>query len=524
MHYSQKQRLKELLNSLSPDDQRKLYKKAAQFRKEAIRSKKTVSKKEITSLKRFSNEDNEEAGGFVAFRQGKHLSLEEAALQILEKDLISSQTIGDEIESAAPLGQIVQIGSGCCKVKIENGTIECSLHRNLIQTQKTDVSVGDLVSIIRNNPENGIITSVGNRKTCLSRPDPQNPNIQRVMAANVDIAIILVSFRDPPFRPGLVDRFLISLAESAIPAVLVVNKIDLIEELPERKLELVKLEPYNNIGIPIFQISARTGEGIQALMEQLNGKLCVVIGHSGVGKSSFINCLNPRKTLSTNGIRESDRKGRHTTSSAELLETESGVRIIDTPGIREFGLWNMSQSVVCKGFTEFNAFSDKCRFGDCTHTHEENCGVKEAVRQSKIHPLRYRSYCRILKSEEVEFEEIQTFFKCQHCGFSVSNEAEGTTQRNHCPNCLWSKHLDTIPGDRLSACGGSMEPAAVWVRNNGEWALIHRCSSCGAFHSNRVAGDDNELKLMSLAIKPLAQPPFPLDGLNQKVSGSRGGI
>ena len=105
------------------------------------------------------------------------------------------------------------------------------------------------------------------------------------------------------------------------------------------------------------------------------------------------------------------------------------------------------------------------------------------------------------------------WFRCVHCAQEVAGQALGTEHRNHCPLCLWSKHLDATPGDRAADCGGAMEPVAVWVRPGGDWAIIHRCRRCGELHSNRIAGDDNELALVALAVRPLAQPPFPLERL-----------
>jgi ribosome biogenesis GTPase len=517
MQHTQKQRLQALLQNLSPDEQRKLFQRAAKHRKDHNQSQKRLPGARSSHHRQPQHED--EVEGFVSFKRGNHLSLEETVLQLLEQDLANPHSPGSP-ELAMLLGQVIQLGSGCCKVQKDGETIECRLQKDLIQAQKTGIAVGDAVFFKKTDSEAGLVLSISPRKTVLSRPDPHNPHLQRIIAANADFAVILTSFRDPPFRPGLVDRFLIALGQSNIRPILVVNKIDLLETKDDLETELAGIEPYEGIGIPIFTVSARTGEGIDRLVAALEGKLGVVLGHSGVGKSSFINCLKPTKVLATNGIRQSDRKGRHTTTGAELLETGSGIRIIDTPGIREFGLWDMDMPTIQQGFREFSSFAETCRFRDCSHTHEGDCGVKEAVRQRKIHPLRYRSYCRILTAESDEAEESPASFKCGHCSFIVSCEAEGTKQRNHCPTCLWSKHLDALPGDRLAACGGQMEPVSVWVKSKGEWALIHRCLSCGAFHSNRVAGDDNELKLMSLAIKPLAQPPFPLDGLHRITRGS----
>jgi hypothetical protein len=119
------------------------------------------------------------------------------------------------------------------------------------------------------------------------------------------------------------------------------------------------------------------------------------------------------------------------------------------------------------------------------------------------------------RNRSVRFERSSQSFRCRNCGLDVSSDAPGTAHRNHCPNCLWSRHVDNTPGDRRADCGSSMEPIAVHVRSNGEWALVHRCAGCRTIHLNRIAGDDNPLPLLRLAVKPLAQPPFPLEWLSK---------
>jgi ribosome biogenesis GTPase len=179
--------------------------------------------------------------------------------------------------------------------------------------------------------------------------------------------------------------------------------------------------------------------------------------------------------------------------------------LIDTPGVREFGIELEAES----GFPEFAEAAALCRFRDCRHLQEHDCGVKSAVREGTISRERYITYCRLLGTSADEQDD----FQCVHCGQLVSGVAPGSRFRNHCPQCLWSRHVDTIPGDRGAACDGAMEPIAVWLRKGGEWCLIHRCDQCGVIHSNRVAGDDLDWALMSLAARPIANPPFSLTSM-----------
>jgi len=248
-----------------------------------------------------------------------------------------------------------------------------------------DIATGDQV---RFSPERRRVEEVLARRTVLSRSDPHNRRIERVIAANIDVVVNVVSLKNPPLRPGLIDRYLIAIGKSGAEALVCVNKIDLLES-PD---EFGPLSPYENLGIPVIHCSASTGEGIEQLFDALAGKLCVFAGHSGVGKSSLLNALTGL-TLQTGAVSTANQKGRHITTASALYRLPNGAMVIDTPGIREFGLWDVSQSDLRRYFHEFDG--RKCAFADCSHTHEPNCAVKEAP---DIAPARYESYVRILKT------------------------------------------------------------------------------------------------------------------------------
>ena len=242
------------------------------------------------------------------------------------------------------------------------------------------------------------ITDVLARSSCLSRPDPHNPLVERVIAANIDVVVNVVSVRTPPLRPGLIDRYLIAIENSGAEPLICVNKADLITE-DAAEFESM-LAPYRAIGIPVVLCSANTGQGLREMTDLLAGRLCVFAGHSGVGKSSLLNALVPGLEIATQAVSQIHETGRHTTTGSRLYTLPGGGMIIDTPGIREFGLWQVTPAQVRDYFHEFDTHSIKCGFSDCSHTHEPNCAVVPAVAAGLVSPARYESYRRIMDSIE----------------------------------------------------------------------------------------------------------------------------
>jgi ribosome biogenesis GTPase len=239
-------------------------------------------------------------------------------------------------------------------------------------------------------------------------------------------------------------------------------------------------------------------------------------------------------------IREEDSRGRHTTTHRQLFMLPGGAMIIDTPGMRELGLFDADDGISA-GFTDIEELIPRCRFNDCRHQTEPGCAVAAALEAGTLSRGRWQSYLtqrsenRFVagkaakkrdksrrgdsqpskRKSEPDYRHEASFesFKCKACGAPVMPEGAGSKHRNHCPQCLCSVHVDDEPGDRASGCLGVMEPISAWVRKDGEWALIHRCRVCGALSSNRVTADDNPMLLMSIAVKPLSAPPFPLSML-----------
>jgi ribosome biogenesis GTPase len=267
---------------------------------------------------------------------------------------------------------VIGVGPGICRLRVPAGDRICRTKKGVI--------VGDRVMADEHR-----VLSVLPRTTVLARNDPRNPLNERPLAANVDIVVIVASVHSPPLRTGLIDRYLIATQNGNMTPVVVVNKIDLLRN--ERELD--ELQNYQGAGVPVVLCSTRDGRGLEELRTLLHGKTCVFSGHSGVGKSSLANALLPGLELRTGEV---EYKGRHTTTSSSLHELPGNTRVIDTPGIREFGLFGVDAKDLRHFFPEFEPYAPNCNFNDCTHTHEPVCAVRDA------NLPRYRTYVRIYAS------------------------------------------------------------------------------------------------------------------------------
>jgi ribosome biogenesis GTPase len=246
----------------------------------------------------------------------------------------------------------------------------------------------------------GMIVSREPRRTVLSRPQPRsgkrrdeydNETFEKVIAANMDVLLIVAAVRQPPIRPGLLDRFLIIAERGELAPVLVVNKCDL--GSPPAGV----MASMEDLGVEILLTSAERGDGLDALAQRLGGKRSVLAGASGVGKSTLVNALVPEADAATRAVRAKDSRGRHTTSQSVVYDLAGGGLLVDTPGVRELGI-HLDAAELPWYFPEFEEVARRCRFNDCTHTHEPACAVLEAVEQGAIPRPRYESYLRILDS------------------------------------------------------------------------------------------------------------------------------
>lgn len=292
--------------------------------------------------------------------------------------------------SAAPI--VINISSARCRVFFEGREIDCAVPSDIAARQKSALAVGDRVSI-ENTGGVWRLTEVMPRRTVLSRPDPLNPRRERLIAANIDVVVNVVSVKKPPLRPRLIDRFLIAIQRGGAQPLICVNKVDVLAP-EERGRELAPLRVYEEVGVPVILCSSKTGEGLDALRAAVNGKTSALVGHSGVGKSSLLNALDARLRIATGDLHRRGT-GRHTTSSSTLYDFGEETYLIDTPGIRELGLWDLTPEALREAFPEFQEAAELCRFNDCSHLHEPGCEVKEQVEDGKISRARYDTYVRL---------------------------------------------------------------------------------------------------------------------------------
>ena len=269
------------------------------------------------------------------------------------------------------------------------------------------LAVGDRV-VVRVDPDGiGMVTEIEPRENQLSRRASGKRGAVRehVIVANVDRAWCVQATFGPKVNPGFVDRFFVAAETRHIPAGLVINKADLLEGEPRAQDAVAFFrELYEGLGYPVLVTSATDGTGIDAFRDALTDRVSVVSGPSGVGKSSLLNAVEPGLGLRTSEVGERTQKGRHTTTFSTLFPAGGGW-VADTPGVREFGIWDLAPGELDGYFVEFRPFLADCRFPDCTHVHEPGCAVQEAVDAGDITPERYGSYLAMLESVDEAHEE-----------------------------------------------------------------------------------------------------------------------
>jgi ribosome biogenesis GTPase / thiamine phosphate phosphatase len=285
----------------------------------------------------------------------------------------------------------------------EGGILECIAKGNLrIKGLRSTnpVAVGDRVTIEETTGETAYITGIADRKNYIVRKPTNLSKQLHILAANLDQAFLLVTIKSPVTNTTFIDRFLATAEAYRIPAHLLFNKVDLYDEEDlEYMNALVAL--YTSIGYPCTCISAKKGQGLEPLKTLMQGKISLLSGNSGVGKSTLINIVDPNYNARTGILSESHHKGMHTTTFSEMFELENGGYLIDTPGIKGFGTFDMKPEEVSHYFPEIFAVSKDCRFNNCTHIHEPGCAVLPAIKEHRISESRYSSYLSIL-TDEVE--------------------------------------------------------------------------------------------------------------------------
>ena len=305
-------------------------------------------------------------------------------------------TIEGTVMEIVPSICIVQPDAEAAPAGVRPEPVRCVL-RGLLKSLETKeaniLAVGDRVLISRLPDGTAVVERVRPRRTVLSRKYMER---EHVVAANVDQLIIVVSVAAPPIRPGLIDRYLIAAEKGELAPVILVNKIDLAEDDSHREV----LAVYPELGYRVVYCSAETGAGLDDVRDVLRAKTSILAGQSGVGKSSILNALQPGLEIRVGEVSEVTRKGIHTTTTVKLLSLDFGGYVVDTPGIREFALWDISPAELPYYFPEFREHLGTCRLRGCTHTHEPGCEVKLALEEGRINRERYESYCRLFEGTE----------------------------------------------------------------------------------------------------------------------------
>ena len=292
-------------------------------------------------------------------------------------------------------------------VKTDIGTmISCRIKGKFRTDQISStnpVAVGDRVTIsIGKNPEEGVIHHIHDRKNYIVRKSVNLSKQIHILAANIDIAFLLITLNNPVTYPAFIDRFLATAKAFGIEVVLLFNKEDSYTSQEMTELRQLKAV-YDAIGYHCVEISALKGSNIDQVKRLMVSKVCMLSGHSGVGKSTLINTLAPMLNIKTKAISEQHQQGQHTTTHAELHELDFGAKIIDTPGIRGFGMIAFSPQELGDYFVEFFDRKSQCKFNDCLHLDEPKCAVKLAVESEDIAASRYKSYTQILTGEDQQY-------------------------------------------------------------------------------------------------------------------------
>jgi ribosome biogenesis GTPase / thiamine phosphate phosphatase len=293
-------------------------------------------------------------------------------------------------------GRVLSVHGLVSTVEAPDGAITMCATRRLLKTLSTDqrhvVAAGDFVMYRPAAGREGVIERVEPRTSVLSRATRGR---QQIIVTNVDQLLIIASAAEPYLKPNLIDRFLISAHKTGLRPLICVNKIDLVDP--------ASLEPivgvYSQMGYHVLLLSATTGFGIERLRGAMTGRASVVAGQSGVGKSSLLNAVDPKLRLRVEAVSAETQKGRHTTTTARLLPLSAGGYVVDTPGIRQFQLWDVIAEEVGGYFRDLRPYINHCRFPNCTHTHETNCAVKDAVADGRLDLRRYESYCHLFAGE-----------------------------------------------------------------------------------------------------------------------------
>ena len=301
-----------------------------------------------------------------------------------------------DVDATCLPGRVLSVHGLSSTVEAADRQLHRCATRRLLKTLSTDqrhvVAAGDRVLFRPAEGNEGFIERVEPRTGVLSR---NSRGRQHIIVTNVDQLLIVSSAAEPYLKPNLIDRFLISAHKSNLRPLIVINKVDLVD--PASLQPLVGV--YSQMGYQVLLASAKTGANIDRLRRELSGRASAVAGQSGVGKSSLLNTVDSELRLRVASVSSETQKGRHTTTTARLWPLKTGGYVVDTPGIRQFELWDVIPAEVAGYFKDLRPYESLCRFPDCTHTHEVDCGVKNAVADGRLDARRYESYCQLIEGD-----------------------------------------------------------------------------------------------------------------------------
>lgn len=313
----------------------------------------------------------------------------------LQKTEPAGGPIGALDHPAGVQGVVTEVSTGLCRVDLGGRAVLCEV-RGTLSAEDTGftnvVAVGDDVVISLDGGDRGVLEAVLPRRSALARPAVFYGHLQQVVVANADQVLVVHSWREPAIWPELVDRYLIAAERSGLVPVICINKVDLARNPADCQAEL---KPYIKLGYSVHFTSAKTGEGVGFLRKALRGRKTVLAGLSGVGKSSLITAVQPGLELRIAVVSDRRHEGRHTTAQVSMMQLEMGGWVVDTPGIREFGLSGLCQRELCGYYPEIRHVGRSCQFKDCSHTQEPGCAVRAAVRSGQVCEQRYANYSKI---------------------------------------------------------------------------------------------------------------------------------
>jgi ribosome biogenesis GTPase len=356
-------------------------------------------------------------GRVQATREWREGTLDESAPSIVRwsrelrapKETLRDKPVG--FKSSAHRGIVSEVNRRTYEILRENGErVLCELPKSLNIRKFSQIAVGDSVEYSTDVGNYGLITAILPRKNSLSRPGPKDrKNKELVLAANIDLAILVFAITEPELNTYMLDRYLVRLNYAGITPLICINKRDLKKELPSEIHYLIEK------GFDVHFISCEKGDGFEEVAQAIQGKKCVITGPSGVGKSSFIRRLLPHKEVKVSEVRETDGKGKHTTTRAHLYNTsqnpQEGAWIIDTPGLRELATWDIPPLELAHFFPGFETYQNQCQFRDCSHHGEKGCAIQEAVKTGAIPSFRYKSFLKMLHEQERDRTEDNENFR-----------------------------------------------------------------------------------------------------------------